>query len=73
MKYLAILAALLPSLAWAQQQPPQMSSQAAFAGQISSLLSETMAERDALRAQVTALTKELADAKAAKPAEGAPK
>lgn len=70
MKRLAILAVLLPSIALAQQPPP-MSSTAAFTGQLASLLTETMTERDGLRAQLQALQKELADAKAAaKPAEG---
>jgi hypothetical protein len=58
--------AALPAYA---QTPAPMSAQAAFASQLAGMLSETIAERDAARAQVAALQKELADAKATKPAE----
>lgn len=64
MKRIAIVAALWPSLALAQQ-PPAPSGAAAFAGQVATALATVLEERDAARAQVTALSAELDKLRAA--------
>jgi hypothetical protein len=51
--FLAVLV-LMPCAALAQQQPPAPSATAQFTGQIATLLSSTLDERDAARSQLAA-------------------
>ncbi len=77
LKYLTVLAALLPTLAWAQQpqQPltPAMQAAQSTIIELTGQKLEWQARAIELTAEVAALRKQIEDAKAAKPAEAAPK
>ena len=66
---IATALSLLSLCVHAQPAPPPQSNTSAFVAQVCGMLSTTISERDSLQAQVAAVTKQLDEARAAKPSQ----